>query len=84
MKANEIIAAITTKIKSDLQNHSGRPLTATNAENVVKLIGNTVMTAAAEGLKTYLLQHEQQENTVIVDDKKHQFNRISDKDPTNF
>ena len=83
MKANEIIAAITTKVKSDLQNHAedlNQPLTAENAENVAKLIGNAVLSAAGEGFKTYLLQNEPRENTIIVDGKKYQFNRVCDKE----
>ena len=73
MKTEEIIAAITTKVKSDLQNHAedlNKPLTAENvenAENVAKLIGNAVLSAAGEGFKTSFLQNEPQENTIIVD-----------------
>ena len=56
MKGTGIIAAITTKVKSDLQNHAkdlDQALTTTHAENVVKIIGTAVMSAAREGLKTY-------------------------------
>ena len=83
MKAEAIIAAITTKVKSDLQNHAddlNKPLTAEHAENVTKLISNAILSAAGEGFKTYLLQNEPQENTIIVDDKKYQFNRVSEKE----
>ena len=73
MKATAIIAAITTKIKTDLQHHAddlNQPLTTQHAENVIKIIGSAIFAAAREGLKTYLLQHERHENAIIVDGKK--------------
>ena len=83
MKATGIIDAITTKVKTDLQHHAkdlNQPLTTTHAENVVKIIGTAVMSAAREGLKTYLLQNERHENTILFDGNKYQFKRTCDKE----
>jgi hypothetical protein len=83
MKAEEIITAIITKVKEDLQNHApdlSQPLTAANAEKVISLIGTAIMSAANEGFKTYLEQNEVQENTIFVDGEKYQFNRDSNKE----
>src|SRR5215469_7208088 len=83
MKTNDIITAMTTKIKSVLQNHAdqlNQPLTVENAENVVDAITLAITTAAAEGFKTYLQESETQENTIMHNDQKYQFKRTSDKE----
>jgi hypothetical protein len=83
VNAEGIIATILTKVKDDLQKHSeqlNQPLSLDSAENVVKIIGTAVSTAAAEGLKTYLEQSETRNNTVLHDGQKYQFNRTSKKE----
>jgi hypothetical protein len=83
MQAEEIITAMTTKIKTALQNHTDaleQPLTAAHAENVVSLLTTTILAAAGEGFKTYLQQNETQENTIFVNGEKYQFNRVSNKE----
>src|SRR5215469_204627 len=83
MKTNDIITAMTTKIKSVLQNHAdqlNQPLTVENAENVVDAITLAITTAAAEGFKTYLQESETQENTIMHNDQKYQFKRTCNKE----
>lgn len=82
MKTQAIIEMMTTKVKSILQNHSEQleqPLGIENAESVIKIIGQAVTQAAAEGLKTYLEKNEIRENTVMHQGQKYHFNRTSDK-----
>ena len=82
MKTQAIIKMMTTKVKSILQNHSEqleRPLSIENAESVIKIIGQAVTQAAAEGLKTYLEKNEIRENTVTHQGQKYHFSRSSDK-----
>jgi len=83
MKARGIIAMITTKVKSILQEHAdqlNQPLTVENAEAVVDVIQTAVMTAAAEGFQTYLQESEIRENTTVHNGQKYQFNRTSPKE----
>ena len=54
MKTQAIIEMMATKVKSILQNPAERleqPLSIENAESVIKIIGQAVTQAAAEGLK---------------------------------
>jgi len=55
-------------------------LTVENAEIVVDAIQESVFTAAAEGLKTWLLESETRKNTIVHDGQKYQFNRVSTKE----
>jgi hypothetical protein len=83
MTAEVIITSITTKVKEYLQNHAetlNNPLNADNAENVLQLLKTAVNAAAGEGFKTYLDQSETQENTLVVNGEKYQFNCISNKE----
>jgi len=83
MKAKAIIAMITTKVKSILQERAEQleaSLTVENAEKVVDVIQEAVFSGAAEGLKTWLQESETQKNTVVHDGQNYQFNRISTKE----
>ena len=88
MKAKAIIAMITTKVKSILQERAEQleaSLTVENAEKVVDVIQEAVFSGAAEGLKTWLQESETQKNTVVHDGQNYQFNRISTKEfPSSF
>jgi len=78
MRSNVIIESILTKVKAVLQNHAdplNQNLTAENAEIVTKTIKMAVAEAAAAGFKTYIELNEIQENTIIIDGMKYQFNR---------
>ena len=55
-------------------------LTVENAEIVVDVIQEAIFTAAAEGFKTWLQESETQENTIVHDGQKYQFNRTSTKE----
>ena len=55
MKANVIIETLITKVKTVLQNQTEKldqPLTAENAENVVKVLSIALAEGGAEGHKT--------------------------------
>jgi len=83
MKADEIITAIVTKVKEELQKHRDpldQPLTTENAENVVNVVLTAIQNAGAEGFKTYLQRNEFRENTIVHNGKKYQFNRTSKKE----
>jgi len=83
MKTQAIIEIMTTKVKSILQNHGEEfesVLTVEAAENVVKIIGQAAMQAAAAGLKTYLEENEIRENSVMHQGQKYRFNRTSSKE----
>ena len=83
MKAKAIIAMITTKVKSILQEHADvleSELTVENAEIVVDAIQEAVFGGAAEGLKTWLQESETRENTILHDGQKYRFNRTSTKE----
>ena len=83
MKATGIIDTIITKVKDILENHSNQlaqPLTLDNAEHVVNILKTAVLTAGAEGFKTYLEQNESCDNTLVHEGQKYQFNRTSKKE----
>ena len=83
MKAKAIIAMITTKVKSILQEHADvleSELTVENAEIVVDVSQEAIFGGAAEGFKTWLQESETQENTIMHDGQKYQFNRTSTKE----
>ena len=83
MKAGAIIAMITAKVKSILQEHADAlesALTVENAECVVDVIQEAIFAAGAEGFKTYLEESEIQENTVVHEGQKYRFNRVSTKE----
>ena len=83
MKAKAIIAMITTKVKSILQEHAEQlesSLTVENAEKVVDAIQEAIFAAGAEGFKTYLEESETRENTIVHDGQKYRFNRVSTKE----
>ena len=83
MKAQEIIAAVITKVKEELQKHNdplNQPLSSDHAETVAHAILNAVLVAGAEGFKTYLEQNEIRENTIVHEGEKYQFNRTSKKE----
>ena len=76
MKAKAIIARITTKVKSILQERAEpreASLTVENAGIVVDGIQEAVFAGTAEGLKTWLEASETQENTIVHDGQKYQF-----------
>ena len=83
MKAQDIIAAVITKVKEELQKHNdplNQPLSSDHAETVVNAILNAVLVAGAEGFKTYLAQNEIHENTIVHEGEKYQFNCTSKKE----
>jgi hypothetical protein len=83
MRSDIIIGEMMTKVKHNLQNHAEKldaALTAENAEIVSRCIMDAVMEAALAGFKTYIQENEIQENTLVHDGQKYQFNRTSNKE----